>query len=190
MALKATHTTVLPPLRQAFMVAARREMAVLLPVAHHIPPSPSLFSHHAPLSALPILGHAADYPGSPNRRSPSPMTEIAERRRRRAHAGRTPPAHARQSPDGLDITANTDTAHDWPQPRVMSPQPRASSPQPQAHRDFSRLLQTTDQLAEQLQRASERLTYLTEYAGEAAMFTSAGLLLPSLPTGADKVQRD
>lgn len=110
-------------------------------------------------------GGAAGIAGPPSR-PPSSVTEVLEMYRRQV--GRTPPA-ARQ---GLDdsapaaaaaaaTTAETESTHD-------RPQLRAAPPQPAQHRDFSRLLQSTDQLAEQLQRASERLTYLTEYAGARA----------------------
>ena len=101
----------------------------------------------------------------PPSRPPSSVTEVSEMYRQ--DAGRTAPA-ARQGlhdtpPAAADVatTAETESAHD-------QPQLRAAPPQPAQHRDFSRLLQSTDQLAQQLQMASERLTYLTEYAGENA----------------------
>ena len=77
-------------------------------------------------------------------------------------------AVARQGPDdtapaaaAAATIAETDNARD-------QPQPQAAPSQPPQHRDISRLLQSTDQLAEQLQRASDRLTYLTDFAGESA----------------------
>ena len=101
----------------------------------------------------------------PPSQPPSSVIEVLEMYRR--EVGRTAPA-ARQGPDdtapaaaAAATTAETESAHD-------APQLRAAPPQPPQHRDFSRLLQSTDQLAEQLQRASERLTYLTEAAGESA----------------------
>ena len=77
--------------------------------------------------------------GSPSRQ-PSGTTEAAAR----------PTAPA---------AAGTGSGHDGPQPHAALLQPNT---------DFSRLLQSSDQLAQQLQSASARLSYLTEYAGDDA----------------------
>ena len=128
-------------------------------------------SRRAPVSAQPLLGGAAGN-AQPPRQPPSSVPEVSLLYRR--EIGRTefaatpglddtaPAAAAVDNPWAAATTVDTEITHDRPQLRAASPQP----PQDQ---DFSRLLQSTDQLAEQLQRASERLTYLTEYAGESAI---------------------
>lgn len=123
-------------------------------------PGPLL--RRASVSPQRTLGGAAGNAQPPSRR-PSSVIEVLEMYRR--EIGGTAVA-ARQGPDdtapaaaAAATTAEAETAHDQPQLRV-------APPQPSQHQDFSRLLQSTDQLAEQLQRASERLAYLTEYAGE------------------------
>ena len=59
----------------------------------------------------------------------------------------------RRSRAAAAIASTSSAGENWPQPY------------PGPYQDFSRLLQSTDQLAQQLQSASARLSHLTEVAG-------------------------